>query len=151
VKTTIAEAAVRVERTIPAPQERVWELWTRPEHLMRWWGPTEGLELFRCEIDLRPGGRYRYAMRPKGAEGPVEAVGGVFEAVEPPSRLVFTWVWEGGGEAVDTRVTVAFADAGPGATRVAVLHERQPSDRVAAVHRRGWTDKLADLAREAGA
>jgi uncharacterized protein YndB with AHSA1/START domain len=141
------ETTVTVRRSIAAPREALWALWTTPAWMRAWWGASEGGELFDCVTEAQPGGALRYAMRPRSG-GAEERVAGVFDLVEPPARLGFTWVWQGGAERVDTHATVTFEAEGAG-TRVTVTHRGQPSARVAAIHRQGWTDMLADLARAA--
>lgn len=138
-------AVVQTDRLIPAPLARVWQAWTDPVLKAKWWGRSEGLVLFRCEMDVRPGGRYRYAMRPvTDPDGPVEACHGEYREVVAEQRLVFTWNWDN-GRLRDTLVTVTFA-AEAGGTRIRIRHENQPSAEVAAGHRSGWTFMLQDLA-----
>jgi uncharacterized protein YndB with AHSA1/START domain len=56
-------------RVFDAPRELVWEVMTRPEHLVNWYGPRS-TTLVSCEIDLRPGGAFRFVMRvPDGMPG----------------------------------------------------------------------------------
>ncbi len=51
-----------VTRSFNAPAHVVFDAWTKPEHLKRWWAPKSfGVSLFECESDLRVGGSYRYA------------------------------------------------------------------------------------------
>ncbi len=139
-----AHAIVTVDRLIPAPVAEVWRAWTDPAVMTRWWGKLEGLTLFRCEMDVRPGGTYRYAMRPAAdPAGPVEACHGTYREVAPGERLVFTWSWDNGAVR-DTLVTVTFTPEG-GGTRVRVRHSNQPTPDIAANHRSGWTHMLADL------
>lgn len=88
-------------RVFDAPRELVWEAMTRPEHLKQWYGPRS-TTLVACEIDLRPGGTFRFVMRvPDGTEF---AFSGTYREVVPPARIVNTWGWEGmpGHEAVET-------------------------------------------------
>jgi uncharacterized protein YndB with AHSA1/START domain len=76
-----------LERVIDAPRELVWEAWTKPEHLMKWFVPKPW-SLASCELDLRPGGAFNTVMRsPEGAEFPGE---GCFLEVVPNERLVWT-------------------------------------------------------------
>lgn len=143
-------AVVTVDRLIPAPVSAVWRAWTDPAVMTRWWGRAEGLTLFRCEMEVRPGGTYRYAMRPAAnPDGPVEACHGTFREVVPGERLVFTWSWDNGALR-DTLVTVTFTAEGDG-TRVRVRHENQPTAEIAANHATGWTHMLADLGAWFGA
>ena len=78
-------------RVFNAPRELVWEAMTNPEHVKRWYGPRD-TQLTSCEIDLRPGGRFRYVMAAPG--GMEIAFSGVYREVVRPERVVNTWVFE---------------------------------------------------------
>src|SRR5437667_12525493 len=65
---TAEERVLIVERVFDAPRELVWQGWTDPEQVMRWWGP-KGLTSPACEIDLRVGGKYVCCMRTPQGEG----------------------------------------------------------------------------------
>ena len=74
-------------RTFDAPRERVFEAWTDPKQLAQWWGPI-GFTNPVCEMDVRPGGRYRIVMRsPEDQDYPID---GEFLEIVKPSRLVMT-------------------------------------------------------------
>jgi uncharacterized protein YndB with AHSA1/START domain len=77
--------AIVLTRMLVAPREQVFEAWTRPEHVTRWWDPN-GHPLTKCEIDLRPGGAFRFVSRhsPNSHE-----FTGVYREIAPPDRLVF--------------------------------------------------------------
>jgi uncharacterized protein YndB with AHSA1/START domain len=76
-----------LERTVNAPPERVWQAWTMPEHVKRWFTPAPWSTV-QCEIDLRPGGIFRTVMRsPEGQES--VNLGCYLEVVEA-KRLVWT-------------------------------------------------------------
>lgn len=76
-----------LERYVEVPRERVWEAWTEPERVKRWFAPSPWT-IPECEIDLRPGGVFRCVMRsPEGREYP--NVGCWLEVV-PRERLVWT-------------------------------------------------------------
>ena len=71
-------------------------------------------------------------------------VGGTFQEVVPPEKLVFTWQWEntdGPTEGAETLVTVEFRDMGE-STEVLLVHERFPSADVRDAHQQGWTSML---------
>lgn len=98
-KPVAAEQATRVERrsgrelvvtrSFDAPARLVYEAWTRPELLMRWWAPkSTGLRLASCTADVRVGGSYRFAFGRDGAE--VMAFFGKYLEVVPQARLVWT-------------------------------------------------------------
>jgi uncharacterized protein YndB with AHSA1/START domain len=88
-------------RVFDAPRELVFRAMTDPAHVRRWYGPR-GTELVSCEMDVRPGGRFRYVIR--GPQGGEVAFSGVYREVDPPRRVVNTWNFEPmpGHEAVET-------------------------------------------------
>jgi uncharacterized protein YndB with AHSA1/START domain len=74
-------------RVFNAPRRLVFEAWTKPEHLMSWYG-CHSSSLIVCEVDLRVGGAYRFVARL--ADGTEHALSGVYRDIAPPARLVFT-------------------------------------------------------------
>jgi len=78
--TTPSELEIRVERVFDAPRDHVFSVWTDPELIPEWWGDQTVVE----EMDVRPGGRWRFST----GYGVVE---GEFREVEPPERLVQTF------------------------------------------------------------
>jgi len=76
-----------LERVIDVPRELVWAAWTKPEHVSKWFSPAPWT-ISDCEIDLRPGGIFRFVMlSPDGKEFP--NVGCYLEVI-PNERLVWT-------------------------------------------------------------
>ena len=92
VVTTPSDQEIRMTRLFDAPRHLVFEAMTKPEHVKRWWGCLgAGYSVPVCEIDLRPGGRWRFVNRhPKGEA----AFHGEYYEITPPSRLVFTEIFE---------------------------------------------------------
>ncbi len=90
-----------MERVFDAPRGLVFEAWTNPEHLARWWGPRD-LTLAVCEIDFRPGGAWRFVLR--GRDGSDYGFGGEYREILPPERLSYTFRFDGApdAEAVET-------------------------------------------------
>jgi uncharacterized protein YndB with AHSA1/START domain len=132
-----------VRRTISAAPHAVFAAWTEPAHLMRWWGP-HGVTLAQAEIDLRVGGRYRLANRYD--DGSTLWISGVFEAIDPPELLVYTWAHEPIRNATEqTRVTVRFT-AHQDATEVTVIHEGFATGGSRSTHETGWHQCLDRLA-----
>jgi uncharacterized protein YndB with AHSA1/START domain len=86
-------AVLRLERTFNAPAIRVFEAWTSPEVLRRWWHAEHDWETPIAEVDARVGGAIRLVMR-NPADGSEYAGSGQYTLLEPPHRLAFTWVWE---------------------------------------------------------
>lgn len=114
--TTPSDREIRMTRLFDAPRHLVFEAMTKPEHVKRWWGGLgEGYSVPVCEIDLRPGGAWRFVNRhPKG-----EAVFyGVYREIVPPDRLVFTEFYEPFPD-VESVVTSVFTEEG-GKTRMTV-------------------------------
>jgi uncharacterized protein YndB with AHSA1/START domain len=95
------KATIVVTRVFAAPAHLVFEAWTRPEHLAQWWGP-HGSSLRSCEVDLRPGGSWRFVLT--GPDGNEYGFGGEYREIRPPERLVYTFGFDGapGAEAVET-------------------------------------------------
>jgi uncharacterized protein YndB with AHSA1/START domain len=90
--TTPSDREIRMTRLFDAPRRLVFEAMSKPEHIKQWWGCLgEGYSVPVCEVDLRPGGKWRFVNRhPKG-----EAVFyGVYREVTPPERMVFTEIYE---------------------------------------------------------
>ena len=152
--------AVRIERTVDAPIEVVWSMWTEPEHFAAWYGPM-GASIPVAEIDLRPGGIRRVCMAMETPNGPMRMwFTGEHRIVEAPTRLVYTEAMcdEDGnpidpqqmgmsGEHAVTEVTVELRSVG-GRTSMILTHAGIPSDSPGAM---GWNmalDKLETYVRQ---
>ena len=151
--TLTSDLEITLSREFEAPRSLVFEAWTRPEHVGRWWG-QEGSTLTLCEIDLRPGGEWRYVEL--AADGNEYPFGGEYLEVVAPERLVHTFVFD--VEPFNARpatVTVVFEDLG-GRTRVVETTRFQTvADRDAMIDAgmedgaRQAMDRLEALLREA--
>jgi len=105
---------IRLRRAIDAPAARVFEAWTTPEIVSKWWDP-DGVPLRECDIDLRPGGAFRFVNQGH-ADG--HAFSGVYREIAAPDRLVFEAMGaEGRVEFIETNgrtdITVAIVCASP--------------------------------------
>ncbi|GAA1587872.1 MULTISPECIES: SRPBCC family protein [Kribbella] len=132
------DTEIRIERVLPATIERVYDAWTRAELLVRWYCPNPRLEL-KVRADVRRGGSYVVEMGP-------HVVRGTYLEVEPPTRLVFSWQWDGAGDE-PTRVEVELTEV-PDGTRMRLSHTGFADAEDAANHRMGWEpelDRLVDL------
>ena len=87
-----------ITRTFDAPPALVFEMWTTAEHVTQWWDPS-GAPLAECEIDLRPGGTFKFV---NAGHGGRHAFTGTYRDIEPPSRLVFTAQSPAGSGSVGT-------------------------------------------------
>jgi uncharacterized protein YndB with AHSA1/START domain len=149
--TTPSDQEIRMTRLFNAPRQLVFEAMTRPEHVKRWWGCLgEGYSVPVCEIDLRPGGRWRFVNRhPKGEA----AFHGEYQEITPPSRLVFTEIFEEFPDSVSV-VTADFAEE-EGKTRLTAtvrypsLEVREMVLQSGMAHGAGISyDRLEDLVAE---
>jgi uncharacterized protein YndB with AHSA1/START domain len=90
--TTPSDREIRMTRLFDAPRNLVFEAMSKPEHIRQWWGRLgDAYSVPVCEVDLRPGGAWRFVNRhPKG-----EAVFyGVYREIAAPERIVFTEIFE---------------------------------------------------------
>ena len=118
---------VVIARTFNAPARRVYEAWTKPELVRRWWAPrSHGVSLVVCDADIRVGGAYRYVMR-KDGDGPEGDIGfsGRYVELTPYTRIVLTQIFEPMADAGEVVITVSF-DEVDGQTHL-VSQERYPS------------------------
>ena len=141
-------AVLVVRRVIPAPREDVFAAWLDPASLSQWMRPGD-VGRATAEVEPRVGGRFRIVMSHGGKDHEHR---GEYLAIEPPSRLSFTWV-SASTDLQPTFVTVEFLER-DGGTEVVLTHRQLPPARRDA-HRKGWTDILRKLgetlaARKAG-
>jgi uncharacterized protein YndB with AHSA1/START domain len=142
---------VTVSRVIPATREEAFKAWTDPEQIKRWFGPGE-FNTPEAEVDLRPGGAYRFVMH--APEGNPMPISGTYQAVDEPGLLVYTWKWEVEGMGDDeSLVKVEFRDAGDSRTEIVITHSRYPQEHTGEPYRMGWEgglDKVEQIFAEAG-
>jgi uncharacterized protein YndB with AHSA1/START domain len=123
-RTTVERKSERelvVTRTFNGPARIVFEAWTTPKLLKRWWAPkSTGVSLLSCEADVRVGGRYRFEFGHAAASKPMVFFGRYIE-VTPHSRLVWT-----NDETDDGAVTTVTFEEKDGKTLL-VMHELHPS------------------------
>ena len=135
-----------VTRRVNAPARLVYEAWTTPELLMRWWAPKSfGITFLSCEVDARTGGGYRFVFGHPASEQPM-AFFGKYLKVIPNVRLVWT-----NEESADGAVsTVSFTETG-GVTLV-TLHEIYPTkealdEAIASGSNGAWPEQFEELDR----
>ena len=138
-------------RICDAPREIVFQAWTTPEPLKRWWGP-KGFTNPVCEIDPRPGGAIRIHMR--APDGTVYPMTGVYREIVPPERLAFvsSALDEKGKPLFEVLTTLRLAARG-GKTeltlRARVVMETAGAERHLAGMEQGWSQTLDRLVEEA--
>jgi uncharacterized protein YndB with AHSA1/START domain len=132
--------AISVKRLLNARRERVFEAWTRPDLMSRWFAPNAGWTV-AVACDFRIGGRYELDMH--DAEGGRHVQFGHYREITPVSRLVFTWSCPDLA-VVDSIVTVDLVDRGE-RTELILTHELPPDPKVRRGHEEGWEGCLGNL------
>ncbi len=141
-------------RFIEAPRALVWEAWTNPEHLKRWWTPAPYTTPV-CEMDVRPGGIFRTVMR--SPDGDEHDHTGVFVDVVEQERIVFTDALLPGWRPVANpfmSAIITMTDRDGGTEYTALVLHKDEADRVRHEEmgfHQGWNtciDQLAALAIE---
>jgi uncharacterized protein YndB with AHSA1/START domain len=108
---TATDRELVLTRLFDAPRELVFRCWTDPADLVRWWGPT-GFAAASVSVDATEGGAWRICIR-NPEDGTEYRASGVYLAVVPPERLVFSFAWDDqDGDQIreDTLVTIDLAD-----------------------------------------
>jgi len=105
---TPTDREIVITRVVDAPRRLVFDAWTNPKHVPKWLTGLEGWTMPVCEIDLRPGGSWRYVWRQ--ADGTEMAMGGSYREIVPPERLVSTDRW--GPEWPETINTLVLTESG---------------------------------------
>jgi uncharacterized protein YndB with AHSA1/START domain len=119
-----SDREIIIARTFNGPARIVFDAWTRPELVKRWWAPNSHcVVVVSCDADVRVGGNYRYVLKPP--EGEEFAFSGQYTEVTPHSRLVYTQVFEPVKDAGAVIITVTFKEQ-DGKTHL-VSHELYPS------------------------
>jgi uncharacterized protein YndB with AHSA1/START domain len=131
---------VTVRRLLAARRERVFQAWTRPELMARWFFPGSDWTV-TVTSDLRVGGSYELLMRE--ASGAEHRQFGVYREIAPFSRLVFTWSCPELA-VVESLVTVELEEHGE-RTELSIVHELPPEPNVRRGHEEGWTGCLSNL------
>src|SRR5678809_265833 len=141
-RTTVERKSERelvVTRTVNGPARIVFEAWTQPELLKRWWVPKSfGVSLLSCEADVRVGGRYRFVFGHDASPKPMEFFGRYIE-VTPHSRLVWT---NDEGDDGGPVTTVTFEEKG-GKTLL-VMHDLYPSKEALDAAGTGAADMMSE-------
>lgn len=144
---------LEIRRVIRAKRERVYDAWTRPELIERWFAPGN-MTVPSATCDLREGGKYRIEMqgaleawmaeRPNEDRSYRTAASGRYVRIVPNELLVFTW--KGDWNPEETLVTVSLRDV-EGGTELSLTHERFGTESSRDRHQHGWTGSTEKLAR----
>jgi uncharacterized protein YndB with AHSA1/START domain len=122
--TLPSDRTIRMTRLFDAPRDLVWEAMSKPEHIRRWWGALgDGYSVPVCEVDLRPGGAWRFVNRHPRGEAEFY---GVYREIAPPERVVFTEIYAPFPDSGSV-VTALLTEEG-GKTRLTVTSEYPSRD-----------------------
>ena len=153
----VASKDLVIERVFDAPRERVFDMFTKPEHIQKWWGPKM-VGIASAEFDARPGGKIFVAEH--SADGAINYIAGVVREIAPPSRLVYAMHFAneqrervappahaGLGAAWDGEIVTTVTLSAEGrSTRVIIVNERSGvTARWAELARLGWGESLDKL------
>ncbi len=130
---------IRIERALPAEPARVWEAWTQPDLMDRWFCPNPELRV-SSHADAREGGAFRVNM------GGEYIVVGSYTRLEQPAVLESTWQWE--HETHTTLLRLELAPDDDGGTDLVLTHADFTDEADAEGTRQGWElslDRLAAL------
>jgi uncharacterized protein YndB with AHSA1/START domain len=98
--TTPSDREIVMTREFDAPRELVFEAHSSCEHMSRWWGPRK-YEVAECDMDFRPGGKWRIVQR--GSDGQEHEFSGEFREIVRPERIVWTFVYGGFPDSVSVQ------------------------------------------------
>jgi uncharacterized protein YndB with AHSA1/START domain len=125
--TTPTDREIVMTRVFDAPRRLVWDAFTKPELLRRWFGP-HGWSLVVCEVDLRVGGGFRFVLR--GPDGRDMGMRGVYREIVPPERSVHMESFD--DYAGESQVTAVMVEEGGKTTLTATVlyHSKEIRDAV---------------------
>ena len=138
------QPSLALKRRFKAAPAQLFQAWTQPEKMIRWWGVYDDCKPPIAETDLKVGGRFRVQFWTPNGEH--HSVSGLYREVVPDRKLVFSWAWQSTPER-ESQVTVDLKPDGDG-TILTLTHEQFFSDKARDDHAVGWNqafDKLAEL------
>jgi uncharacterized protein YndB with AHSA1/START domain len=139
---------LRIERTFDAPAEAVFDAWTSPEVMRRWYHCAPDWSTPEAEVDLRVGGKVRVVMRkPDGSE--VE-LAGEYTEIDPPHRLAMTCTFSDDPSRERQQIELSFSEV-DGSTTVVLRNTRIPTDERRDSQEWGWRACFGELKSTLGA
>ena len=126
---------LRIARTFDAPVAQVFDAWTSEVVLRGWLHGMPGWETPTAEVDLRVGGTIRIVMRDP-ADGTEAGATGEYRVIDPPRRLVFTWVWDDQPDRPQL-IELELSER-DGRTTVSMTNSAIPTDGRLESQERGW-------------
>jgi uncharacterized protein YndB with AHSA1/START domain len=136
-----AHASLTIGRRIRADAADVFNAWLEPRSVAVWMKPRHEVALTEVQLDARPGGTFRIAMRANGRD---EVHEGVYALIDRPNRLRFSWSSVSAG--ANTTVDITLLTSPDGQTMLLLKHEGFTSHAARENHREGWRRILDNLA-----
>jgi uncharacterized protein YndB with AHSA1/START domain len=136
---------VRIERTFDAPAEDVFDAWTSPEVMRRWYHVGPEWETPEVEVDLRVGGKVRVVMR--GPDGTEAELSGEYREIDRPHRLVMTCTFSDDSTRTEQLIELTFSEQ-DGSTKVMLINSGIPNDERRDAQHWGWDACLDELEGE---
>ena len=134
---------LRIERTFAASAEDVFDAWTSPDVMRRWFHPAPDWATPAAEVDLRVGGKVRVVMRrPDGTQAGAH---GGYTLIDRPHRLVMTWTFDD-DPSNEQLIELSFSEA-EGSTTVLMVNSRISTDERRDSQDEGWRGCLDELER----
>jgi uncharacterized protein YndB with AHSA1/START domain len=140
MSTTNPPPSLRLSKTFRATRQEVFNAWINPESFKRWMSPGDVVVTY-LEIDVRVGGGLRIDMQ-SGHNVVVHT--GVYQIVDPPAKLAFTWR-SPTTLGTETLVTVELFERGPRQTELVLTHQQLPNAEARQAHEQGWQSILDKL------
>ena len=134
---------LNVSRKIEASVEKVWDAWTNPEIISKWWLPEGFTEPVPTEVELKVGGGFKYHMQPP--EGDAFYAHGVFKEIITNKIIKSTWLWSHADQ--ETLLTIEFKKS-DGGTELTLVHELFMDEAQRDLHGDGWQkclDRIENL------
>lgn len=138
-------AAVR--RTFSSPRQKVFQAFSSAENIAHWLTPDSATKMTVLAMTFEHQGSFRF--RYDEPDGGQEIVGGIFQLIQAPGKIIFSWTWEAPNQfaGIDTQVTVEFIEQGS-QTEVILTHRKFVSKEACETHKRGWEGALDQLSTE---
>ena len=139
--------SVVVRRQFSSPLQRVFKAFTSAENIAHWLTPDRSIKMTVLAMTFEHQGSFRFQY--DNPEGGYDIVGGVFQSIQDPEKIIFSWIWEAPHqfEEMVTQVTIEFIELGD-QTEVVLTHRKFMCKVACETHRQGWEGALANLSTE---
>ena len=134
--------SLTLRRRFDAAPAKVWRAWTQPQALKQWFGPAGPQAVSVAEVELRPGGRFRFVFG--GPDGNEHEAAGIYKEVVVNRKLVFSWCWPRTTPDRISQITILLRPEG-GGTDMEFRHEQFFDQAARDGHERGWTETFGKL------